>query len=101
MDNWQQMQANVSIAEASEGTLTRQQQIYEESWEAANKRLKASFESIYDTIINDDAFIFLTNTLSKLVDLINEVIKGFGGFEGTLGLLSSTALKLFKTPIDN
>lgn len=100
MDNWQQMQANVNIAEMSEGTLTRQQKIYEESWEAANKRLKASFESIYDTIINDDAFIFLTNNFSKLLELINQVVKGFGGFEGTLGILGSTILKLAKSPID-
>ena len=93
------MKANVGIAEASEGTLTRQQRIYEESWEAANKRIKASFESIYDTIINDDAFIFLTNSFSKLLDLVNQVVKGFGGFEGTLGILLSTSTKLFKTPL--
>lgn len=101
MDNWQKMQANVNIAEMSEGTLTRQQKIYEESWEAANKRLKASFESIYDTIINDDAFIFLTDSLSKLLELVNQVTKGFGGFEGTLGILTSTAVKLFKPSLNS
>ena len=101
MDNWQKMQTNVNIAEMSEGTLTRQQKIYEESWEAANKRLKASFESIYDTIINDDAFIFLTDSLSKLLELVNQVTKGFGGFEGTLGILTSTAMKLFKPSLNN
>ena len=95
------MQTNVNIAEMSEGTLTRQQKIYEESWEAANKRLKASFESIYDTIINDDAFIFLTDSLSKLLELVNQVTKGFGGFEGTLGILTSTAMKLFKPSLNN
>lgn len=42
MDNWGKVQENIGIASGAEGTLQNQADIYAKSWEAANKRLKAS-----------------------------------------------------------
>jgi hypothetical protein len=39
MDNWDFFQKNLSTATGAEGTLNKQFAIYEESWEAASKRM--------------------------------------------------------------
>ena len=50
---WDFMKENLETARNATGTLTEQQKIYEESWEAANKRLKASFQGLYQDLIDD------------------------------------------------
>jgi hypothetical protein len=40
MENWDKVELNVDIADLSEGTLTEQQEIWSESWEAATKRVE-------------------------------------------------------------
>ena len=57
MDNWDKVQENIGIASDAEGTLQDQADIYAKSWEAASKRLKASWQELYDLLINDDFFI--------------------------------------------
>ena len=47
------MQKNLNVAAGSEGTLSRQAEIYAKSWEAAKNRVKASAEEIYKTLLND------------------------------------------------
>ena len=53
LDNWDYMQENLNVAAGSKGTLSRQAEIYAESWEAAKNRVKASAEEIYKTLLND------------------------------------------------
>jgi hypothetical protein len=52
MDNWDSgdadsMMANLKTISESDGALDRQADIYAQSWEAAEKRVKASLEGIY------------------------------------------------------
>lgn len=42
MDNWDSMKTNLDVAYLSEGTLQEQANIYAESWEGAQKRVKAA-----------------------------------------------------------
>ena len=89
MDNWDFMKENLETARNATGTLTEQQKIYEESWEAANKRLKASFESLYQNLIDDKFFIKFTDFLSDMVDGVSTFIDKLGGVKPLLlGLLS-------------
>lgn len=89
MDNWDFMKKNLEIARNATGTLTEQQKIYEESWEAANKRLKASFQALYTDLIDDKFFIKFTDFLSDMVDGIDSFIDKIGGLKPVLiGILA-------------
>ena len=84
MDNWDFMSENLATAYSAEGTLEKQQKIYEESWEAARNRLQASVETLYDELLKDDFFIWLTNALSDVVGLIDKIVNSMGGLAGLL-----------------
>lgn len=105
MDNWDFMKENLEIARNAVGTLNEQQKIYEESWEAANKRLKASFESLYTDLINDKFFIKFTDFLSDMVDGVDSFIDKIGGVKilliGILGAVGQTLSSRIQPAIDN
>lgn len=94
MDKWDFMKENLETARNAAGTLTEQQKIYEESWEAANKRLKASFQGLYTDLIDDKFFIKFTDFLSDMVDGADSFIDKIGGLKtlliGILGVVSQT-----------
>nr|DAF37512.1 MAG TPA: hypothetical protein [Caudoviricetes sp.]DAK59235.1 MAG TPA: hypothetical protein [Caudoviricetes sp.] len=47
MNNYDYFKENVSVAEQSTGALDKQAEIYAESWEAAQKRVRAAAEGVY------------------------------------------------------
>ena len=55
--NWDKYQENLDLAINSDGALEKMQETYMESWEAASKRMKASLETIYGDLINDEGMI--------------------------------------------
>lgn len=81
MDNWDFMQQNLATARGAEGELQRQADVYAESWEAAQKRVRASAESLYSDLLNDKFFIGMNNGLAGFLNLIDNVIDGFGGLK--------------------
>ena len=87
MDNWDSFQLNVQTAEISEGALESQQKIYEKSWEASSNRVKASLEGVYDSLINDDLFITLNDSLAKLISTFEIFFDSINGLAGLLPLL--------------
>lgn len=94
MDKWDFMKENLETARNATGTLTEQQKIYEESWEAANKRLKASFQGLYTDLIDDKFFIKFTDFLSDMIDGADSFIDKIGGLKtlliGILGVIGQT-----------
>lgn len=105
MDNWDFMKENLEIARNATGTLTEKQKIYEESWKAANKRLKASFESLYTDLVNDKFFIKFTDFLSDMVDGVDSFIDKIGGVKplliGILSMVGSLLSSKIQPTIDN
>ena len=95
MDNWDDVEKNLQTAQGSEGTLQNQADIYAESWEAAQKRVKAAAQGIYQDLLDDKFFIGLTNVLEKVLEAIHGVIKGFGGMKGVLTALGSIFLTTY------
>lgn len=89
MENWDFMQQNLGTSYGATGTLDEQAEIYAESWEAAKDRVQASMETIYDTIINDEFFIELSNGFAKALDGVNAFINGLGGAKGILLTIGS------------
>ena len=95
MANWGDVEKNLGTANAAEGTLQDQADIYAESWEAASKRVKASAQDIYDTLLNDKFFIGLNNAFAGILDTINNTIEGLGGLKGVLLAVGSIFLKVY------
>ena len=92
MDNYDVMESNLNIARTADGTLEAQSEVYEQSIEAAGKRLKASAQDIYSALLPEDAIYGFTEGLSKAVDLIADLLKGMGGLPGILLMVSNIAL---------
>ena len=99
MDNWDSMQKNLDIATGSEGSLDKQAEIYEESWEAASTRVRAALESIFSDLIDDEFFIDLLNTIEKILTYTDQLIDGIGGLKGILAGVSTIILRTFTPQI--
>lgn len=99
MDNWDFYQQNLELAKNSDGSLQEQADIYAESWEAAQKRVRASAEAIYSSLLNDKFFIEVNNGFSKFLDLINSTIKGLGGVKGVLLTVGTIITQVFQKQI--
>lgn len=95
MDNWDFFQQNLSTATGAEGTLNKQFAIYEQSWEAASKRMQASAEALYDKLLDDEFFIKLTDGLGSFLDSIGAIIDGLGGMKGVLISVSGILTQMF------
>lgn len=99
MDNWDFMEQNLATSNASSGALQKQADIYAESWEAANKRVKASSEALYSSLLNDELFIDLTNIFADLIDMITQFVDNIGGLGGILTTLGVICTKVFDKQI--
>lgn len=95
MDNYDTFTANVDIAVNSEGDLSEQAEIYAESWEAAKDRATAAAEALYDKLLDDKTFIKITDTFTKLLELIDKFVDSAGGLKGILTMLAGVLTKLF------
>ena len=99
MNNWDFFQSNVETAYGAAGTLNKQAEIYAESWEAANDRVRASAEKVYAAILDDDFFIDLTNGFGIVIDKIGVTIESLGGVKGTLLTIGTIVTKVFSKQI--
>lgn len=95
MDNWDFYQKNLESAKNSDGSLQEQADIYAESWEAAQKRVRAAAEEIYHQLLNDDFFIELNNGFAKFLGIVSNTIDTLGGLPGILTVATSLMFKLF------
>ena len=98
-ENWDMYQSNIDIAENSEGALQNMQDIYAESWESASKRVQASLEGIYNSLLNDQAFIKVLNFIDKIVESVGGMVKGLGGVEGIIFNIGGLMSNLFSADI--
>lgn len=95
MNNWDFMKENLQTIEESGGALQKQADTYAESWEAARKRVKASWEGIFDELIDTDGIIKLDNALATVLDTLGDVINGFGGLHGILTTIAGFIAQKF------
>ena len=95
MDNWDFMQENLQVARGASGSLQDQADIYAESWEAAQKRVKAALEGVYQALVEDDFFIAILDGTEKAITGVNNLIKAFGGLPGVLSVIGVLVTNLF------
>ena len=91
MDNYKDFQVNVDIASGSEGTLTDQWNTWAKSYDAAAKRVEQRKNELYESLLDDDFVIGLTDTFAGLIGSIGEVADAMGG----LGPIILTIIGLF------
>lgn len=101
MENFDFYQENLSSAMNADGSLAEQAEIYEESWEAARKRVKASLEGLYDSLINDESFIDLLNIIEKVVSGVENLVDSIGGFGSVVSGLGIIFMKVFQSQISD
>ena len=104
MDNWDRgdsdsMKANLNTAYGATGTLDEQAEIYAESWEAAEKRVRAAAEGIYQSLLDDDFFIDLNNGFANLLGGLDLFIDKAGGLKTVILGVSSILLANFSSKI--
>nr|DAJ96813.1 MAG TPA: hypothetical protein [Caudoviricetes sp.] len=90
----------MNMATGAEGTLQEQADTYAKSWEAAQKRVKAAAQGIYDSLINDDFFIGMNDGIAGVLGMIEKLIDSMGGFSGVLSGLGMLAFKVFDKQIN-
>lgn len=97
MENYDFFKENVAIAKGSEGELTKQADIYAESWEAARTRVRASWQGVLDNVIDDKFFISFNNGISTALNGVEKFTGAIGGMKGVLALTAAALMKMFST----
>lgn len=95
MNNYDYFKENLNVAYGAEGTLKKQADIYAESWEAAEKRVRASMQGIYQSLINDKFFIGINNALADALSGLDAFIDAAGGLPTVLATIGSIMLSVF------
>lgn len=83
-NSWDEYQDTLTVSLEAEGTAMEQNAVRMDSLQAASNRLKASFEALYDSVLDRDTFATLTNTLASAVDVMTRLTDATGGFRGIL-----------------
>lgn len=78
-DNFKTYEVDLKIAENSKGELQAQQDIWAESWEAASGRVKNAWQGLYSEMLDDSAFVKMTNVFADMINGITKVIDKMGG----------------------
>ena len=99
MNNYDYFKENVQVARNSTGTLEKQADIYAESWEAAQKRVRAAAEGVYQDLIDDKFFISLNNGLADVISVLDDFIDKAGGLKTIIMALSGVILANFSNKI--
>ena len=104
MENWNNgdndsMMANLQTTKDAEGSLQKQADIYAESWEAAEKRVKAAAEGIFQSLLKDDFFIDLTDGFATVLRGIDAFIDGAGGVKTVLTGIAGIIMTTFANKI--
>ena len=102
MDNWDSgdsdsMMANLETSYNATGTLQEQADIYAESWEAAQDRVRAAAESIFSSLMDEDFFIGALNNIEKILTGVDSFIDSLGGLKGVLSTVGVLLTKTFST----
>lgn len=95
MDNWDSMKNNLNVAANAKGELQAQQDIYDQSWAAAKKRLKSTTEEVYNNLIDEQFMIKITNLETSFTKSFGALLSGLGGVKAILPAIGSLLMGTF------
>ena len=104
MDNWNKpdndsFMANLRTMSSASGELSKQAEIYEESWQAASNRVRAEMEEMFATFADDKAFITILKSIEGTLNYVNNLIDALGGLGGVLTTIGALLTKVFSAQI--
>ena len=79
MDNWSDVQKNIIKAEGSTGEISKQANIWADSYEAAAKRVEEAKARVSENFLNSEDVVALTNAFADLITWVDKFIDSFGG----------------------
>ena len=95
MDNYDVMQNNVAMARDATGELEKQNKIYEQSVEAASKRIENTIEKIKNTLLDENDLVPILNTLESILSFVSDLIESMGGLNGIIGVVTASLMKMY------
>lgn len=97
--NWDMYENAINTSRNATGELQKQQDIYMESTEAHIQQLKTQWEDLYDSVIDEDAIIGVTDALNALLKGITTIVDTIGGGSTLITGLISFVLTKFSPQI--
>lgn len=98
-ENWDMYNDALDMSKNSVGELQKQQDIYMQSTEAHLAKMRASFEDLYDSLLDADSINMVTDAVGFLVNRLTDLVDGLGGGSGVLLNLGSIATRVFSKQI--
>ena len=98
-ENWDMYSDALDMSKNSIGELQKQHDIYMQSTEAHLAKMRASFEDLYDSLLDADSINMVTDAIGFLVNRLTDVVDGLGGGAGILLNLGSIATRVFSKQI--
>lgn len=98
-ENWDKYQEALKISQNAEGKLQEQQDIYMDSISAHLHQLTAEAENLYQTLFDEDVVKNFADTLTGVVKIVDNIIKGFGGVQNVLLMIGTTLASVFTPQI--
>ena len=100
-ESWDMYEDALETSRNALGTLQEQQDIYTESTAAKLKKLKATWEGLYGSLINTDELNVGIDGLINLVQVFDNFIDSFGGGIKTIGAFGAIVSNIFNKQISN
>ena len=101
-NNWKSYNKNLDMSmNDSAGSLEKMQKIYEQSWVATSKRVKAALQGIMQNAVNSKDLIGAIDTFGKLLNRVGDVTKAIGGIGPALLLSGAVMINHFAPSIEN
>ena len=100
-DNWGMYTDALETSTDAIGTLQKQQDIYMESTAAKLKTLKATWQDLYDGVIDTDEINTGIDALTNLVQVFDNFIDSFGGGIKSVGAFGAIVADIFNKQIAN
>ena len=97
--NWDMYTNAIETSRNATGELQKQQDIYMESTEAHIQQLKTQWEDLYDSVIDEDAIIGVSDALNILLKGITKIVDVIGGGSTLITGLIGTILNNFSPQI--
>ena len=92
-ENWNMYESALATSQNADGTLEKQQQTYKESIEAMLQEVSTAAERVKGALFDEDSIEGITDFLTGLLNVVNHVVKAFGGLKGLLPYILGLLLK--------
>lgn len=98
-DNWNMYEDTLGVAQNATGTLQEQQDIYLDSTNAKLETLNATFEDLFDSLLDTNDINGFIEGLTAVVQLFADLADSLGGLHNILPMIGAIGLRTFKDQI--